>query len=163
MKRFMLTVFVSMLMGFGAIAETESEEELWFQDAEKAMKEAREREAPVLINFSGSDWCGWCIKLEEEVFSKSEFRKFARENLVLLLADFPMKKEQSKDLKQQNRKLLEKYGVRGFPTIVIVNRKGDLLARTGYRPGGAEKYVGHVKELLQKELPQKEPLQEEKK
>jgi protein disulfide-isomerase len=123
----------------------------WVTDFEAAKKEAAERNVPILADFSGSDWCGWCIKLDGEVFSREEFRKYAKDNLVLFLADFPAAKPQSEELKKQNKELAEKYGVRGFPTVLLLDAKGEVLARTGYRRGGAEAYVEYLKEMLEDE------------
>lgn len=121
----------------------------WLTDFDKAKAKAAEKDVPILIDFTGSDWCGWCIKLDREVFSKEEFQTFAKDNVVLFMADFPRGKEQTDDVKQQNRKLAETYGIQGFPTILLVDAKGKVLARTGYRPGGAEVYVEHLKSLIE--------------
>ncbi len=130
-----------------APAEKSAEVE-WLTDFDKAKALALETKRPILVNFSGSDWCGWCIKLDEEVLEKSEFKTFAADNLVLFVADFPRSKEQSDELKAQNKGLLEKFGVQGFPTILLVDSEGEVLTRTGYRPGGPEAYVAHIKEEL---------------
>lgn len=126
----------------GAPAEVE-----WVTSFEAARRQAAERKVPILADFSGSDWCGWCIKLDEEVFSKKAFKDYARENLVLFLADFPRRKPQAAELKEQNRKLSGQYGIEGFPTVLLLDATGKELARTGYRPGGAEGYVTHLKSL----------------
>ena len=88
------------------------------------------------------------MKLEKEVFSSPAFKKYASENLVLLLVDFPHKKHQSADLKLQNKKLAEQFGVKGYPTVILMDAEGTLLGQTGYQEGGGEKYVAHLKELL---------------
>jgi protein disulfide-isomerase len=120
----------------------------WLTDFEAAKKIAAEKGVPILADFSGSDWCGWCIKLDKEVFSQDEFKAYAKDNLVLFLADFPRSTPQTKDISEQNSALAEKYGVRGFPTVLILNAGGEVLERTGYQRGGAEKYIEHLKELL---------------
>ncbi|MCX7819775.1 MAG: thioredoxin family protein [Kiritimatiellae bacterium] len=122
----------------------------WEDDFEKAIERAQKENKYVLVDFSGSDWCGWCIKLDEEVFSKKAFKDYANENLVLVLLDFPRRKELPKKTREQNEALLKKFGVRGFPTVLILNPKGEEVARTGYKPGGAEAYVEHLKELIGK-------------
>ncbi len=165
MTKILPLVVVLMFMGSEVTAKsqgkikapekTENSKELWLEDFGKAIKEAKKKDLPVMINFSGSDWCGWCIKLDKEVFSTDKFRKFARKNLVLVLADFPRAKEQEKAVAKQNKKLLEKYGVMGFPTILLVDSKGKVIARTGYRPGGPDKYVAHLKDLIGKEVKEK--------
>jgi thioredoxin-related protein len=120
----------------------------WLDDFEQAKQEAKDKGRPILVDFSGSDWCGWCIKLDKEVFSTKTFTEYADKNLVLFLADFPRGKEQSPEVVKQNRELARKYGVRGFPTVLLLNAKGDVIAQTGYQEGGAEAYVEHIKTLL---------------
>lgn len=120
----------------------------WLDDFEKAKEQAKAEGKPILIDFTGSDWCGWCVRLDNEVFSEREFKRFAKDNLVLFEADFPKRKKISKKTQEQNQKLAEEFGVRGFPTIILVDSNGKKIAQTGYKEGGAEKYVEHLKELL---------------
>ena len=136
---------VVLLLGFASYAVAG---EGWLTDFEKAKKEAAERKVPILIDFSGSDWCGWCVKLDQEVFSKSEFKEYAADNIVLFLADFPNSKPQSAEVKAQNKALSEKYGVRGFPTVLLLKADGSVINKTGYQPGGAAAYIEHIKSLL---------------
>ncbi len=113
----------------------------------KAVKEGK----PIFINFTGTDWCGWCIKLEKEVFSQKAFQDYAKENLVLVEVDFPRKKEQTAQLKEQNKKLDKEYGVEGYPTLYLLDAQGKKLTEDiGYREGGPEAYVAHLKSLLKK-------------
>jgi protein disulfide-isomerase len=112
-------------------------------------KAARERAAKenklVLLDFTGSDWCGLCIQLEKETFSKPEFQEFAGENLVFVKLDFPRRKEQSAELRRQNSELAHEFGVQGFPTLVLLNSQGRELARNaGYLGGGPEGFVNWV-------------------
>jgi thioredoxin-related protein len=123
-------------------------DEAWMTDFEAAKAKAKEKNLPILIDFSGSDWCGWCIKLDKEVFSQTAFKTYAAENLVLMLADFPRSKEQTPQVKEQNTKLQKQFGIRGFPTVVLVDAEGKELARTGYKPGGPDAYVKHLQGLL---------------
>lgn len=142
----------AVLMGVVLLmsASVRGEDLLWVEKFEDAKKLAVERNVPILANFSGSDWCGWCKKLSREVFDRSEFKAFAKENVVLFLADFPARKEQPAWLKAQNQKLAGDLGVEGFPTVLLLDAKGKVLARTGYRPGGVEGYVWHIKDLIGK-------------
>jgi protein disulfide-isomerase len=125
-------------------------DEAWLTDFDKAKKAAEEKKLPILADFAGSDWCGWCKKLDKEVFSQESFKKYAKDNLVLLLVDFPYFKEQPEKEKAQNKNMAAKFGVEGFPTVLLIGADGKELARTGYKPGGADAYVEHVKELLKK-------------
>jgi len=127
-----------------------SEKAKWLTSFSEAKTQASKRKVPILADFSGSDWCGWCIKLDKEVFSKSAFTDYASKNLVLLMVDFPRKKHQDAALKQQNEKLSTQFGIEGFPTVLLLDSDGNVLARTGYRPGGAEVYVKHLQDLVQK-------------
>lgn len=122
----------------------------WLTDFDKAKAEAKEKNRPILVDFTGSDWCGWCIKLNKEVFSKEAFKNYAKDNLVLLELDFPRKKKLSDELKKQNEKLSKKYKVKGFPTILLLDAEGKVLARTGYQKGGPDAYVTHLKSLQEK-------------
>ncbi len=142
-KRSMWVVALCFVTGIQAFAA-----EGWLTDFDAAKKEAETRKVPILVNFSGSDWCGWCIRLDEEVFAHDEFGTFAKENLVLFVADFPRSKEQADTLKKQNRQLQQQYKVQGFPTVLLVDAEGKVLARTGYQRGGAAGYVAHLKKLL---------------
>jgi len=120
----------------------------WSTDFEAAKRVSAEKKLPILANFSGSDWCGWCIKLDREVFSQKEFKEFARDNLVLFTADFPREKKQEEKTRRQNAELMKKYEVQGFPTVLLLDAEGKVLARTGYERGGASAYVQHLKKLI---------------
>lgn len=133
-----------------SVAVAANAESQWGTSFEAAKKVSAERGIPILADFSGSDWCGWCIKLEKEVFSKAAFKDYAKTNVVLLLVDFPRRKTLGTELKSQNQKLAQTYGIEGFPTVLLLDSTGKELARTGYQPGGAEKYVEHLKSLLKK-------------
>jgi protein disulfide-isomerase len=136
---------------FATISHAESsgdDHASWMTDFDAATAKAKADEKPLLVNFTGSDWCGWCIKLDKEVFSKSTFKDYAEENLVLVEIDFPRGKSQSAELKAQNEALAGKYGIRGFPTILLLDADGKVIKQTGYRRGGPEKYVEHLKGIL---------------
>lgn len=120
----------------------------WTQDYDQALAEAKKTGKVLLIAFSGSDWCPWCMKLDNEVFQKPAFRAYAEKHLVLMLADFPKKKSLPPAIQEQNMQLAKRFEIEGFPTVVLLNPKGELIAKTGYRPGGAKAYVEHLKEIL---------------
>lgn len=120
----------------------------WHPTLEKALKIAKEENKYVLVNFTGSDWCKWCKKLNAEVFTQKAFEDYAKENLVLVKLDFPQTIEQSPQTKQYNNSMMYKYGVRGFPTILLFNSNGKGIAKTGYRAGGAKEYVKHLEQIF---------------
>ncbi|MCF7847797.1 MAG: thioredoxin family protein [Kiritimatiellales bacterium] len=124
----------------------------WETDFSKASAKAKAENKYMLLDFSGSDWCGWCIKLDNEVFSKGEFKQYAKENLVLVMLDFPRNKsKQGAEVIKQNDELAKKFGIRGFPTVIILNPAGKPVAQTGYQDGGPVKYVEHIKGLIAKD------------
>jgi len=120
----------------------------WLTDFEAAKAKAKAENKPMLLDFTGSDWCGWCVKLDKEVFTKAVFKDYADAELVLVEIDFPRNKEQPAELKAQNDKLAKQYGIRGFPTILVLSADGELIEKTGYQRGGPEAYVAHIKEIL---------------
>ena len=109
-------------------------EVVWLTDFEAAKKQASAEKKPILMFFTGSDWCGWCKRLHSDVLDKDEFQKFAKENVILLELDFPQEKKQSDELKKQNAELNKKFKIDGYPTMVLVASDGEKeLDRTvGY-------------------------------
>ena len=137
----LLSLCLSVLTGWSA--------EGWMTDFEKAKKKAMNENKTLLLDFSGSDWCSWCIKLDEEVFQKDIWKAYAKEHLVQVLIDFPREKsKQSEVLQRQNNELAKQYAVRGFPTVLLLNQEGTLIEKTGYQRGGAENYIDHIKSLI---------------
>src|SRR5260221_13878642 len=100
-----------------ALFRAGAEERQWMTDLSKAQAKAKAEKKLVMLDFTGSDWCGWCIKLHKEVFSKPEFEEYAKKNLVLVEVDFPRGKQQTEELKKANQKLQQKYGIEGYPTL----------------------------------------------
>jgi len=101
----------------------------WLTKMDKAREESKETGLPILVLFTGTSWCSYCIKLEDAVFSQKAFKTFANENLVLLLLDFgPGGATKSKD----DKKLQEEFGVSGFPTYFLTDASGAKLAKGGY-------------------------------
>jgi protein disulfide-isomerase len=119
----------------------------WLTDYKAAQEQAKKDNKLLLIDFTGSDWCGWCIRLDREVFSKPEFRDYATKNLVLMEADFPRRKEIAAELKAQNLALAQKFGVEGFPTIVVLDPDGKQIGLLGYTPGGPSAFIAQLDRL----------------
>ncbi len=150
MKRSIFIIAILTLLFINVYAENrESTEKLiWLTNLEKAQEIAQEKELPIFVDFTGSDWCGWCFKLRDEIFSQEEFIQYSTENLVLVELDFPRDIPQTRETKAYNDNLARKYEIRGFPTILLLNSEGQVIAQTGYQYGGAAKYVEHLQELL---------------
>lgn len=123
-------------------------ESTWTTSVKEATTQAAASERPILANFTGSDWCGWCIKLDREVFSTPEFAEWAERSAVLMKVDFPRQKPMSADQQRDNQALAEKYGVEGFPTVVFLSADGKELGRLGYRPGGAKAWIAAAEQII---------------
>lgn len=120
----------------------------WLVDVPTALQKAKAENKIVLLDFTGSDWCGWCMKLESEVFSNPQFIAFARANLIMVELDYPHTKPQSDALKRDNADLARQYGVTGFPTIILLNGSGAQLDKTvGYITSGLPGYLERFKKI----------------
>lgn len=146
MKKYFAT---SILIVIAMLYCSKTEAANWETDFVKASLDARASGKYMLLDFSGSDWCGWCIRLEKEVFSQDAFKDYAKENLVSVLVDFPRAKNQSKELIQQNLELVRKYEIKGYPTIIVLSPNGEPVAKTGYLQGGPWEYVRHLKKIIE--------------
>ncbi len=151
-----LTVLFLLLSVIGCaqekakVAEASNQVE-WIEDYDLALETAKAENKTILINFTGSDWCKWCIKLVDEVFSHQEFADYAKANLVMLKIDFPTTfKQLPKEEQTKRMELQQKYGVQGYPTILLTNSNGDVLGQTGYQPGGPVKYIEHLKAMIER-------------
>jgi protein disulfide-isomerase len=125
----------------------------WQTDYTKALAQAAAENKPLLLDFTGSDWCVWCHRLRDEVLSQKPFIDYAREHLVLMELDFPRQKRQSEAEKRQNAGLAEKFRVTGYPTIIMIDAEGRELGRTGYMQGGAKTFVRELKRFAAKRRP----------
>ncbi len=120
---------------------------LWTQDFAAAKAQAAKEGKDLLVDFTGSDWCGWCIRLKDEVFKHDAFKKAAPEKFVLVELDFPKSIQQDEKIKAQNQKLQQEYAIQGFPTILLMDAEGKPYAKTGYQKGGPDEYLKHLEEL----------------
>jgi|WetSurMetagenome_2_1015567.scaffolds.fasta_scaffold101340_1 thioredoxin-related protein len=119
----------------------------WLTDLPSALSQAKGTDKLILINFTGSDWCGWCIKLRQEVFSQPEFDTFATDELVLVEVDFPRRKQLSAEQRTTNQALADQFGIKGFPTIVILDNNGKRRGMAGYMPGGPKVFLSMLRKL----------------
>lgn len=147
MKTHWLVLLVAAVFAF-FIPPSAKAESGWLNDYKKAQQEAKATDKFLLLDFTGSDWCGWCKKFDKEILSQSRFKDYARGNLVLLEVDFPRAKPQSAELRKQNQELAQQYQVEGFPTIVVLNRDGQKLWQyDGYFPDGPAAFVAQLEKL----------------
>jgi thioredoxin-related protein len=123
-------------------------DDTWLTSLPKAMEQAKTEKKMVLLDFTGSDWCPPCKNLHKTVLTSEEFSKFAKDNLVLVELDFPKSKPQSDELKAANKELSKKYGIRGYPTIIVLDAEGkELFRKVGYGGTSAADYVAELAKL----------------
>ncbi|MFN3168740.1 MAG: thioredoxin family protein [Phycisphaeraceae bacterium] len=145
LRRQLTLLAASALIAGSAIAGGEN----WTEDFEGAKTTAKQTGKDLLLDFTGSDWCVWCVRLNDEVFSKDAFKNYAEGEFVLVELDYPRNDTRTAEVKAQNEKLKNKYAIRGYPTILLTDEQGRPYAKTGYQRGGADNYVAHLKELKQ--------------
>jgi thiol-disulfide isomerase/thioredoxin len=120
----------------------------WSTDFSRTLAQARADDKMVLLDFTGSDWCPWCIKFDHDVLSTDQFAAYAQNKLELVLVDFPRSKPQDGAIKQANRELAKRYNVSGYPTFVLVNYSGNELGRqVGYAEGGPGAFISELEKF----------------
>lgn len=146
-------VFGTMLPGFLQAAklpvkapEPQEHSSSWKWNFEEARKEAEKTGRDLLVDFSGSDWCGWCIRLANEVFHQEAFLKEATKHFVLVELDFP-RKPQDPAIQKQNARLKVKYPIAGYPTVYLMDSKGRPYGRSGYQQGGPAPYLAMLEKF----------------
>ena len=149
-------IFGALLLFSLNISAQENQSSLdWNTNLVAAVDKSIAEDKPLLLFFTGSDWCGWCKRLQAEAFFKPEFEQWAKENVVLMELDFPRRTPQPEELKQQNMNILRMFGVRGYPTIWFVepSKNGSeinfaKIGNTGYVRGGAEAWIAEANKIL---------------
>jgi thiol:disulfide interchange protein len=101
----------------------------WLTNFAEAQKTAQTTNHPILLDFTGSDWCPWCIKQDKEIYESDQFAAFASQNLILVKLDFPQSHPQPPEEAKQNDALQKKYQVEGFPTTIVLSPQGSVLGR----------------------------------
>lgn len=156
MKFWMLALALVAVPFLSQSQEYTAANEGWHVDLNEAYLESKRTGKPIMANFTGSDWCGWCKRLTAAVFSKPEFKAWAKENVVLLELDFPRRKQLPENIVKQNRSLQQGLGVRGYPTIWLFyvekneatnNLNIQALGKTGYAPS-VEQFTNAVEQII---------------
>ena len=143
--RFFSGFFVLLLL----VAATVRADE-WQTDYDKALATAKAENKRVLLDFTGSDWCGPCIALKKKVFTQPEFADYAAKNLILVEVDYPNKKVLPDEVKQQNERLKKQYGIedKGFPTIIMLGPDGKVIGEfSGYRNEGPAEFIEKIEKM----------------
>ena len=147
-RRF-LSGLVPVLMLHAVLANAAAAKDFaWQTDFPAAQARAKAQKKILLVAFIGSDWCPWCKKIKAEVFDKPAFTSAARKQFVLVEVDFPHEKKLPDDLKQQNGKLAKKYKINAYPSVLLIKADGELIAHTGYSPGGPKDYLKQLAGLM---------------
>lgn len=164
MKNLFLSFVLTVFVAFGAQAQNAEKEDYsqygkegWHVLMEDAFAESEKTGKPIMANFTGSDWCGWCKRLSAAVFNKPEFKEWADENVVLLELDFPRRTQLPQKLKEQNAGLQQAFQVRGYPTVWVFDLEKDdtgkfsisALGKTGYK-GSVQEFTSDVNGMIAK-------------
>ena len=152
----MKKIVFTLLLVLGSMT-IEAQELTWHTDINKAMEVSKKTKKPLFLFFTGSDWCGWCIRLQKEVFRTPEFTKWANENVVLVELDYPRKTPQTPEIVKQNQELQQAFAVQGYPKIWFVNatkKDGKVnfekLGESGYMAGGPSVWINSANEIIKK-------------
>jgi protein disulfide-isomerase len=154
MNKIIFVLFIS-LSTFVAQAQKEL---TWHTDMSKASELSMKEKKPLMLFFTGADWCGWCIRLQKEVFKTEEFTKWAKDNVILVELDFPRRTPQDEVIKRQNYNMKNTFQVKGYPTVWFVNPKIqeenkmnlEALGSTGYVAGGPQKWLESANSIIKK-------------
>jgi len=142
MKKIVIGLLAALALASAGGAELE-----WLTDLPQAQARAKAEKKMVLLDFTGSDWCIWCARLKQEIFSKPEFADYAKTHLVLVEVDFPRTKPISEPQKEANRALADKYGIKGYPTLIILDGDGKQVGELGYLRGGPKPFIAELDKL----------------
>ena len=137
------------LLAFTAIS-TAGAKSGWEDEFDQGLKKAGETKRLALVDFTGSDWCIWCKRLDEEVFSKPAFKDYVKDKYQLVMVDFPQAKPLPKEQAKANEALAKKYKVQGFPTVLIVDATGKEIGRLGYVEGGPAAFIAELERVTKK-------------
>jgi protein disulfide-isomerase len=140
MKKILIAMLAAMVFW-----QVNAAESTWLTDLPKAEAQAKTENKIVFVDFTGSDWCGWCKKFKKEVLDTPEFQAYAAKNVVLVELDYPHKKVQSDDLKKANAALKTQYNIHGFPTLLVLDKNGREIGRqVGYSEGGPTAFIAKL-------------------
>ena len=143
MKKILITLLAATVLW-----QTNAAEATWLTDLPKAQAQAKAENKIVLLDFTGSDWCGWCIKFKKDVLDTPAFQAYAAKNVVLVELDFPRKKAQPDNLKKANAELSKRFKADGFPTLVVLNKDGKEIGRQeGYAEGGPAAFIAKLEKF----------------
>ncbi len=133
---------VSLVLAATALAKSG-----WEDDYAKGLEKAKAEKKIALVDFTGSDWCSWCMKLDKEVFGQAKFKEYAKQNLILIEVDFPQLKQLPRPKQKKHDELAKQYEVTGFPSVIVLDADGKKLGRLGYMEGGPDAFIAAIEKL----------------
>lgn len=136
----LIALFIILSSGGYMSAQEKKDGLEWYTDITQIAKLSKETKKPVFGFFTGSDWCGWCHKLQADVMSKPGFKSWAQKNVILMELDFPRMKQLPEELAKQNASLQQFFKVQGYPTVWIFNITQDSATRFNIIPKGSLGY-----------------------
>lgn len=165
MKKIILIAFF-----FVGLSVSQAQELKWYTNVKEAATVSKKEKKPLMLFFTGSDWCGWCIRLQNEVLKTAEFSKWAKESVVLVELDYPRRAPQSDEIKKQNNELQQAFGIQGYPTVYFanatVNKEGKVnfegLGSTGYVAGGPAAWLAVADPFVKKSVSKDESKKSQK-
>jgi protein disulfide-isomerase len=148
MKRYLVCFL--MVLGIQLFAENLAVQPhiSWYTNYNDALKVSQASSKPMVLFFTGSDWCSWCTKLEKEALETSDFINAVGDKLIFVKLDYPRKGNPDPALKAQNEELQKKFSIRGYPTLIVISPIEQQIGITGYRPGGGQDYADHLKKMV---------------
>ena len=151
MTRIALLAVIIVALGATIGVCTEPKGNDWSNNLETAIKDSKKSGRPIMLVFTGSDWCLWCQKLDRDIFSTPEFSRWS-EKLIKMEVDFPQSESLPKKITDRNQWLLERYEkhVESYPTILFINAKGKVLAKTGYINNDVNNWIANADQILPK-------------
>lgn len=154
MNKYLFVIF--LISGF-SIHQLAAQDLEWMTDVKKAVETSVKTKKPIMLFYTGSDWCGWCIRLQNEVFKTKEFTDWAKKNTVPVELDFPRRTRLPAELQKQNNEMAQMFNVTGFPTVWFVRpvKNGndytlEQLGRTGYVAGGPSAWLTGANQIINK-------------
>jgi len=148
MTKTTLALLVGLLLAAPAVAAEDAGVK-WYDDFDKAVTAAKAEGKDLFVHFTGSDWCGWCVRLHKEIYEHEEFQSGVKDKYILVSLDYPRDPEVKAKVPNpaRNDELRIQYAIRGYPTVLLMNADGEVYAQTGYQRGGPAAYVAHLEEI----------------
>lgn len=142
--RYFSLIFFALLCSFSFLQSSENSSLYWHTNYKKAVEVSKAENKPLILYFTGSDWCPFCLKMDQEILGTARFAEMTKDQFVFMEVDFPQKTPLPLELAKQNKRLKRRFSVMGYPTLVILDTNQEKIASRGYLPTSPEKYAQHL-------------------